>query len=129
MNKEMMDNSIKDQADAWFEVYDLLSAGNPDISSLADTGLGSALAEIKRLQQAAASKDDAIKAMGSDVAARILQVTVKSVYGNLMVYPVNETAHRFADLLRVKTFDERRRADIKALGYEFVIVSQHGIIL
>jgi len=129
MNDEIINNAIKQQAEAWNAVFMQLLEFNPDFLDNADNGMQSAINEIKRLQQAAASKDDAIKAMGGDVAARILQVTVKSVYGNLMVYPVNETAHRFADLLRVKTFDERRRADIKALGYEFAIVSQQGIIL
>ena len=55
---------------------------------------------------------------------KILHVSLRSVYGNVLVYPVNEVAHKFADLLEVKTFSARQRRDIKALGYEFVQVTQ-----
>lgn len=42
---------------------------------------------------------------------------IKSVYGNDMMYPVNETATKFADLLGKKTFSKVDLAIISNLGY------------
>ena len=42
---------------------------------------------------------------------------VRSVYGNQMRYPANETAQRFASLLGVKTLSTKQLAEIGALGF------------
>jgi D-alanyl-D-alanine carboxypeptidase len=58
-----------------------------------------------------------------------VQVSVKNVYGNLMVYPANQVAHDLADLLGVKTFTNKARDQLKKLGYEFVRVNNDGVKL
>ena len=67
--------------------------------------------------------EKALEYLGKEVAARILQVQVRTVYGNERIYPVNEVAQKFAALLNVKTFNRQQIVDIKALGYEFVVVA------
>ena len=47
-----------------------------------------------------------------------LTVKVKSVYGNDLIYPVNETAKKFMDLLGKKTFSRSDLAIIANLGYK-----------
>lgn len=52
-----------------------------------------------------------------------ITVTIKSVYGNQMIYPACDTARGFTDLLNTKTLTMRHIEGIKALGYA-VIVAQ-----
>jgi hypothetical protein len=47
-----------------------------------------------------------------------INVQIKSVYGNELVYPACETASAFASLLKTKTFDDRSLEIIKSLGFE-----------
>ena len=47
----------------------------------------------------------------------IIEVEVRSVYGNKMVYPANELAHKFAKLLGVKTFNRTQVLGMKDLRY------------
>ncbi len=47
-----------------------------------------------------------------------LIVKVKSVYGNDMIYPVNDTAQKFANLIGKKTFSKVDLAIISNLGYK-----------
>lgn len=47
-------------------------------------------------------------------------VTIKSVYGNELVYPVCEKAKLFAKLSGSKTLTHSALRDIKALGYAVV---------
>jgi hypothetical protein len=47
-----------------------------------------------------------------------LTVKVKSVYGNDLIYPINETAKKFMDLLGKKTFSRVDLAIIANLGYK-----------
>jgi hypothetical protein len=47
-----------------------------------------------------------------------LTVKVKSVYGNDMIYPVNDTAQKFANLIGKKTFSKVDLAIISNLGYK-----------
>ena len=42
----------------------------------------------------------------------------KLVYGKVLVYPRNETARAFADILRKKTFSERELLGLLACGVE-----------
>lgn len=51
-----------------------------------------------------------------------LQVTVKSHYGNDLVYPVCEQAHYLCDLAGTKTFTEANIRICKKMGFEFEIV-------
>ena len=47
-----------------------------------------------------------------------LIVKVKNVYGNDMIYPVNDTAQKFANLIGKKTFSKTDLAIISNLGYK-----------
>lgn len=57
------------------------------------------------------------KALGQEVANRIVQVEIRNVYGNNLVYPVNATAKKFASLLGVKSFNPAQIVGMKSLGY------------
>lgn len=57
-------------------------------------------------------------------AKNSIQVSVKSSYGNIRVYPLCETAKLFADLTKAATFGERDIKAIKALGYNIEQVAQ-----
>lgn len=47
----------------------------------------------------------------------IIEVEVRSVYGNKLAYPANELAHKFAKLLNTKTFNRETIAGLKDMGY------------
>jgi hypothetical protein len=47
-----------------------------------------------------------------------LTVKVVSVYGNDLIYPMNETAQKFANLIGKKTFSKTDLAIISNLGYK-----------
>jgi hypothetical protein len=47
-----------------------------------------------------------------------IKIAEKNVYGRILLYPVCDTAKKFATLLNVKTFTLSQIVDIKALGYE-----------
>lgn len=49
-----------------------------------------------------------------------LKITTKNVYGNTTMYPANETAKLFAELLGKKTFSLIDVHRIKKLGYEII---------
>ena len=49
-----------------------------------------------------------------------LQITTKNVYGNPTMYPANETAKQFAELLGKKTFSLLDIDRIKRMGYEII---------
>ena len=46
-----------------------------------------------------------------------ITVQVRNVYGKEMVYPHDDTASLFAQLLQVKTFNAMQVKTIRALGY------------
>lgn len=48
-------------------------------------------------------------------------VTVKSVYGNSLVYPACDKSKLLAELIGKKTFDRQSLFIIKSLGYIIVI--------
>lgn len=54
----------------------------------------------------------------------IIQVQVRSVYGNDAVYPVCEQAKRLAALIGTKTFTHRALQQIEALGFTINEVTQ-----
>ena len=56
-----------------------------------------------------------------------LTVKVKQVYGNDMIYPVNDTAQKFANLIGKKTFSKTDLAIISNLGYKINQVTEELI--
>jgi len=48
----------------------------------------------------------------------VIQVNLKSVYGNVMAYPANEAAQIFADIAGSKTLSQEALRKIMALGYQ-----------
>ena len=52
----------------------------------------------------------------------MIQVKIKTVYGNEVIYPVCATAQAFAELARQKTLTSREIALIKRLGYTIEVV-------
>jgi hypothetical protein len=53
-----------------------------------------------------------------------LIVKVKQVYGNDMIYPVNDTAQKFSNLIGKKTFSRVDLAIISNLGYKITQVQE-----
>jgi hypothetical protein len=51
-----------------------------------------------------------------------IQVQIKSVYGNELVYPICDNAKLFASIKGQKTLTSRDLAHIKQLGYAIEIV-------
>ena len=49
-----------------------------------------------------------------------LIIEKKTIYGTPRVYPKCNTSQHFADLLCVKTFNDRQIEYIKKLGYSFI---------
>ena len=52
----------------------------------------------------------------------LVSVKEKSVYGNTLMYPNNETAILFTQLLSKKTFDIQDLKIIKYLGYQIELI-------
>jgi len=50
----------------------------------------------------------------------LLKITTKDVYGKSTMYPANETAKLFAELLNKKTLSVFDILNIKKLGYEII---------
>lgn len=55
-----------------------------------------------------------------------LTVKVKSVYGNDLIYPVNDTAQKFSNLIGKKTFSKVDLAIISNLGYKITIAKHEN---
>jgi hypothetical protein len=49
---------------------------------------------------------------------QVIEVNLKSVYGEVKAYPINEAAKLFAELAGTKTLTMQSLKLIKALGYE-----------
>jgi hypothetical protein len=52
-----------------------------------------------------------------------IKIIEKNVYGKILLYPFNETAHKFAKLLNVKTFTTGQLHAIDDLGYNVTNVT------
>lgn len=52
-----------------------------------------------------------------------LKVIEKNNYGKILVYPFDETADKFAQLLNVKTFNHSQLCRIESLGYTIINVT------
>jgi hypothetical protein len=53
---------------------------------------------------------------------QVIEVNLKSVYGEIKAYPINEAAKLFADLAGTKTLTVQSLKKIQALGYEIKAV-------
>lgn len=53
-----------------------------------------------------------------------LVIEIKQVYGNEMIYPANDTAQVFADLIGTKTLGRMKLALIQGLGFEVEVKQQ-----
>ncbi len=51
-------------------------------------------------------------------------VRITNNYGNRAVYPVCETAKKFAEMIGTKTFTHRALGQIEALGYSISLEAQ-----
>jgi hypothetical protein len=54
----------------------------------------------------------------------IVQVSIRHVYGNRLIYPVNEQAKLFAKIAGSKTLTVAVLDTIKELGYDIQIVQE-----
>jgi len=54
---------------------------------------------------------------GQDYSRSHITVSVRSVYGNELVYPADDTAALFASLIGAKMFNAKQIGQIRALGY------------
>ena len=52
-----------------------------------------------------------------------ITVQVRNVYGNDLVYPMDDTAALFASLVGAKTFNAAQLGKIRALGYAVHVAS------
>lgn len=57
-----------------------------------------------------------------------IDVTIKNVYGNEMIYPACETAEKFCELIGKKTFSQSDMMRINELGYTMNVVAALGVI-
>jgi hypothetical protein len=48
---------------------------------------------------------------------QVIEVELRNVYGNNLMYPVNTTARIFAKMLGVKTFNRQQVQCMRDLGY------------
>lgn len=53
---------------------------------------------------------------------KVVEVNLKSVYGEVKAYPANEAAQLFADIAGTKTLTMEALRKIQALGYEIKAV-------
>lgn len=51
-----------------------------------------------------------------------IEVKEKNVYGVIRLYPANDTAELFTELLNKKTLEERDLSVIKKMGYKVTII-------
>lgn len=56
----------------------------------------------------------------------IIQITIKNVYGNETIYPVNDQARRLAALVGTKTLTQSTLRQAVAMGFQLEYVAPHG---
>lgn len=61
-----------------------------------------------------------------EIQMKSLQVTVKNVYGNELIYPVCEHAKLLCSLVNAKTFTDHSIHLVKQMGYTFEMVLASG---
>lgn len=57
-----------------------------------------------------------------------VEVKIRNVYGNDLIYGVNNNAELFLRLMNKKTFNETDLRVIKSLGYEIVQVNDKSLV-
>lgn len=57
----------------------------------------------------------------------IVLIFHRTVYGVIKVYPANDTARKFAELLGIKTFNAMQLRQIRGLGFEVAHTSDPKI--
>jgi hypothetical protein len=61
---------------------------------------------------------------GTDKMNNIFLIKIKNVYGNRMIYPVNDLALSFSRLMGKKTFNKGEIDIIKDIGFEVQVEQQ-----
>lgn len=56
-----------------------------------------------------------------------IQVTIRTVYGNELIYPVDNNARKFAELVNQKTLNSKHLEIIKALGFEIELSNSYSL--
>ena len=56
---------------------------------------------------------------------KLIQISIKQVYGNVLYYPANEAAGIFASIAGKKTFSQKDISNILALGFEIQYVNAY----
>ncbi len=56
-----------------------------------------------------------------------LQIFIRYVYGNPKLYPANDVANTYAQLLGVKTFNDTQLSLIKHLGFTINVVADPSV--
>jgi len=57
----------------------------------------------------------------------VVQIQVRNVYGNDLIYPINEAAKRFAAIAGKKTLASNDLANIRLLGFTVEQVPQNAL--
>lgn len=57
----------------------------------------------------------------------VLKIKIKSVYGNEMIYPANDVAEKFCNLLGKKTLSDRDLGVIIQLGFKVEQVNAYQL--
>ena len=58
---------------------------------------------------------------------KTLEVKAVKSFGRIDIYPVNDLAIAFSELINKKVFSKRTMSQLKALGYEFKEVTESTI--
>lgn len=56
-----------------------------------------------------------------------IQVTIKSVYGKTLIYPVDSNAKVFAELIGKRTLSTKHLELIKSLGYTVELINGYDL--
>lgn len=67
------------------------------------------------------ARQKATRNKNKDMNDKTLTVKIANVYGNRVIYPVCETAKKFAAMLGTKTLTMEAKRHIEGLGYTFTL--------
>ena len=56
-----------------------------------------------------------------------IQITIKNVYGNQLVYPKCKTSKAFADIAKTKTLSIEVLKTIAEIGYQIEVINEKNI--
>ena len=57
----------------------------------------------------------------------IIQVKIKNVYGNELIYPACKASEAFARIAKKKTLDTYDLNNIRELGFEVKVINAYGL--